>query len=269
MIIAIAFLMDIAMPSIIPTLIVVLAFAVGAAAVILRGSLYLLAGLCAFSSLVAAVMPSVAPVSFGAMFAIGLFLSAWKYPRPSSQPQHLLTAPLYRRILGDRFDRLPAVLRRFHDSNDGGRARGKVKVTRPAGRLHHLLGLLLRLPRAGCDVPLDLQVTVDGERERWIRQFGDSRMETTQWNDHGLLIEAAGSARFAFKLVVEDTSMHFQCVRVWLFSVPLPGFIAPVLKADVCTTNANWSVDVQVVVPGLGQVLRYQGTVVPEYGNWR
>ena len=62
-----------------PSWLVLLALLTGCCAVILRGSLYLLAGLCALSSVLVAALPSIGPLAFGTAFAIGLFVPAWRY----------------------------------------------------------------------------------------------------------------------------------------------------------------------------------------------
>ena len=103
---------------------------------------------------------------------------------------------LYRRILGDRFDALPAVLRRFHDAEGGGRARGTFRVERGPGRLRNAVASILGMPRAGTDVPVRLQVVAEGDRERWTRDFDGVRVETVQWARGESLMEAMGRIRF-------------------------------------------------------------------------
>jgi predicted Ser/Thr protein kinase len=56
-----------------------MALAIGCIAVVLRGSFWLLAALCAAASVVVAVAPSVGPLAFGTAFGIGQFVPAWKH----------------------------------------------------------------------------------------------------------------------------------------------------------------------------------------------
>ncbi len=76
------------------------------------------------------------------------------------------TVSLYRKILGDQFDKLPEALRGFHDLPEGGRGTGRFQIDRGAGPIARILGLLLRFPAAGTNVLLTLDVSVDGDRER-------------------------------------------------------------------------------------------------------
>ena len=49
---------------------------------------------------------------------------------------------------------------------------------------------------------LRLRVVPEGDRERWIRDFAGHRLESLQWTVGGLLIEAFGLARLAFRVRV-------------------------------------------------------------------
>jgi serine/threonine-protein kinase len=66
-----------------------LSFVIAACAVLLRGSLYLLAFLCAVSSVVVALAPAFGPLSFGLAYGIGVSIPGWKYGHTPNvaQPQ--------------------------------------------------------------------------------------------------------------------------------------------------------------------------------------
>lgn len=168
--------------------------------------------------------------------------------------------PLYRRILGTQFDCLPAVLQQFHDRQFA-TAHGRFEITRGRGMLRNLLAMLAGFPRAGSDVPVELQVTAIGDREHWSRDFGGQRLETVQWDHEGTLIEAAGPIRFAFDVTADDTSMHFAMRRAWFLSLPIPRLWAPRVTAVAAMHPLGWSVDVQVRAPVLGLLIRYAGVL--------
>ncbi len=69
---------------------------------------------------------------------------------------------LYRRVLGPHFDELPEVLKRFHDNAGGGHARGSFRVVRGDGIVRNIVAGMLRMPRAGENVPIHLEVKVNG-----------------------------------------------------------------------------------------------------------
>jgi hypothetical protein len=169
---------------------------------------------------------------------------------------------LYRRVLGDQFDQLPGSLYRFHDLKDGGVGQGTFNITRGTGWFRGFLASAMGLPPAGTDVPLQLTVTVDRGRETWDRRFGDHTMKTLQWHNGKLLIEAGGPLRLGFELIADDTFIQFKLIKAWFCLVPIPRFLAPVLKATETACEGGWDVEVEFSLPMLGRLIRYQGRVL-------
>ena len=171
---------------------------------------------------------------------------------------------LYRQILGRQFDALPAALRRFHDAPGGGRARGTFRVDRAAGRLRNALASLLGLPKAGSDVPVHLRVVVEGERERWIRDFQGHRVETVAWVWRDLLMESLGWTSFASALVRDGSRLSYEFRRAWFAGIPIPRWLSPSVESYVDAGEAGWRVVVGISVPVLGELVRYEGWIEPE-----
>jgi hypothetical protein len=176
----------------------------------------------------------------------------------------MASASLYRRVLGAQFDALPAILRRFHDSSGGSRARGTFRVERAAGRLRNALASLLDLPRAGSEVPVQLQVMVENERERWIRDFEGHRFETVQWERGGLLMETSGWTSFSTMLKVEGSRLCYEFRRAWFAGIPIPRRLSPWVESWVDAGETSWRVVVRIFAPFLGELVRYDGWVEPE-----
>jgi hypothetical protein len=171
---------------------------------------------------------------------------------------------LYRRALGGAFDTLPPVLHRFHDQPNGGCARGAGRVTWGEGWLPRAIAALARMPRPGDSVSIHLRVVVEGERERWVRQFDGRPFATAQWLQDGLLVEAVGPFRLGFVLVATPETLRFELVRCWLFAFPVPPALRVRVEAVMTARPQSWWVDVRVDVPLLGRLVRYEGEVVPE-----
>lgn len=171
--------------------------------------------------------------------------------------------PLYQRALGQAFDRLPPILRAFHTDETGGEAAGTLRIEHGKGFLPHLAARLMRLPPPGENIPIHLQIRVDGPREQWIRHYGSHCMRTWQWVQNGLLIEAAGPCRFGFLLSVEDDRMRFTFVRSWLGGLPLPRFLEVRIHATATARETSWWVDVRIESAPLGLLAHYEGEVTP------
>jgi hypothetical protein len=176
-----------------------------------------------------------------------------------------MAAPsLYRRVLGSRFDELPAVLHRFHDSPVGGRARGTFFVVRGRGWLRNVAASLLKMPTAGQDLPVELEVVVEGDKERWARHFPGRQLITVQWAEGDTLLERFGWGTFACKLVVDGSCLRYEFQRAWFAGVPLPGRLAPVVNGLVIARDSGWQVVVHASLPLLGEIVHYEGWVEPE-----
>jgi Domain of unknown function (DUF4166) len=172
---------------------------------------------------------------------------------------------LYRRVLGESFALLPAALQRFHDQPSGGRGSGHFQIRRGAGRIRNCLVSLLGFPPAAEETLVTLQVFVEGQRERWHRSFAGPRMDTIQWERHGLLIEAAGPMRFGFRLSADATGMEFKLHRAWFFFVRLPLLLIPNVAASTRVgDNGAWHVAVRMTDPFGGLLIAYEGLLQVE-----
>jgi hypothetical protein len=171
---------------------------------------------------------------------------------------------LYRRLLEDAFDTLPPVLRRFHDQEAGGAARLALAVSHGNGWLCRLAAQRARLPKAGAGARGHLQVVIEGDRERWIREIAGRRIETLQWRRDNLLVEETGPLRLGFQVIGDAAGMRFTSVRSWACGLPLPSLLAPRVTAIVTGQDDGWWVEVRVELPVLGLLMRYEGEVTPE-----
>ena len=175
-----------------------------------------------------------------------------------------LPAGLYRQVIGETYDQLPEILRRFHDAPDRSTVTGTFQVTRGAGVLRNIVAGLMGLPSAGEAVPVHLAIQLAGARELWVRTFGNQRFVTRQWYCNGLLIEAAGPVRFGFRVTASPAHMEFFMERFWLHSLPVPLAMAPRVHAVVYGRGSSWWTIVQVEAPLIGLLVKYEGEMIPE-----
>jgi hypothetical protein len=171
---------------------------------------------------------------------------------------------LYRRVLGASFEQLPEVLRRFHDGPSGGSARGTFRVVRGDGMVRNFVAGLQRMPRAGENVPIWLEVKVKGDREQWLRHFPGRCTRTVQWADGNLLMERSGLTSFSSALVVQGSRVHYEFRRAWFAGIPLPVWLSPYVDGYVDAGDTGWRVTVHIFAPFLGEIVHYEGWVEPE-----
>ena len=171
---------------------------------------------------------------------------------------------LYRRLLGARFDELPEVLKRFHAGASRGTARGTFRVVRGHGMVRNIIAGLQRLPRAGENVPIRLEVKVNGDREQWLRHFPGRCTRTVQWADGNLLMERFGLISFSSAPVVQGSRVHYEFRRAWFAGIPLPVWLSPYIDGYVDAGDTGWRVAVHIFAPFLGEIVHYEGWVEPE-----
>lgn len=170
---------------------------------------------------------------------------------------------LYQRLLGQDFALLPPVLQQFHGQVNGGEASGNLMVERGRGALRPLAATLLRLPPQGA-VPLTLKVSVEGERERWIRHFGSHRLETLQWQEGEYLVEKTGAMEFVFRVTASRKGMVFSLVHNRIGGMRVPTLLSMPIHAAVNGYEGNWQVCVNINSILLGRLMTYAGEVTPK-----
>ena len=138
-----------------------------------------------------------------------------------------MTRALYRRLLGPRFDLLPARVRDLHDVTGTSVWTGTADVERGRSLPARMLATLFGLPPAGRDQPLRVTFRADGEREVWSRSFGSAVFRSVQYEHGGLLRERVGPSTFVFALDVSADGMALKLEGVRVLGVPLPRFLAP------------------------------------------
>ena len=143
-------------------------------------------------------------------------------------------ATIYQRVLKDRLELLPAVLRQFLSQEHGGSARGRLTVTRAAGWLRNFAAWALGIPPAG-DYDLLLEVIPHGVGQRWVRHFDNYTLTTVQTEWRGLLIERKGLASLGFELIIRGETLLFKPRRAWVLVVPAPLWLSPCIEAE------NWA----------------------------
>jgi hypothetical protein len=171
---------------------------------------------------------------------------------------------LYRRMLGNGWDSLPAAVRAMHDG--AAAAEGLATVDRGTGLLSRLVGWLFGFPKAGTEVPLRVDFALSPEGETWTRRFGRRSFSSRQFMGSGrwerLLCERFGALAFAMALVLENGRMHLL-LRGWsLLGLAMPMWLCP-RSASWEEGEERFHFHVEISHPMTGLIVRYQGWLVP------
>ena len=170
--------------------------------------------------------------------------------------------PLYRRVLGARFDDLPEPIRAMHDLCGDGGAAGQANVTRGGNPLARLIGWIMRFPKAG-EHRLHVAFTADGSGETWTREFGSQRFSSRLSANQGHLTERFGPLRFTFDLPVTSQGLAMVIRRWTAFGIPMPLALAPRIAASESVEQGRFAFDVAIAMPLIGNIVRYCGRLTP------
>lgn len=179
--------------------------------------------------------------------------------------------PLYHRVLGSAFERLPPAIAAIHSVGPAGGARiasGRARIERGRGFLAGIVARLIGFPSAGEDVPVTVRFTADGEKETWTRDFGGKTFHSQQLEgkdrDRHLLTEVFGPFRVLVALVPEGSKLRLV-VRGWRFcGLPLPLFLAPGGETFEEERDGRFHFHVEIGGRLTGLVVRYTGWLVVE-----
>jgi len=180
----------------------------------------------------------------------------------------LASAPLYRRILGSAFDKLPPTLRAMHQVADTLVAHGEAEIERGPGLIARLIARLFGFPEAARRAPTSVRFEARGGVETWTRTFAGKLMRSRQWQGEGrwegLLCERFGPLTFGLELLVGDGRLTYVVRRWTAFGLPLPRALTPRGDASEAEADGRFRFDVAIGAPLIGAIVRYRGWLAPE-----
>ncbi|MGI9304764.1 MAG: DUF4166 domain-containing protein [Gammaproteobacteria bacterium] len=171
--------------------------------------------------------------------------------------------PLYRHVLGGRFDALPPEVRAMHNVNDTLVAEGRCDVDAGASSVAKLIAMLFGFPGAGRGIPVRVEMTRVGERERWARTIGagrfNSELAPARRPYEDLLTERFGITKFFFDLPTDAGGLRMNLRRVESLGVPVPKTLWPRITARETAADGKFTFDVCIELPVVGLLVHYRG----------
>jgi len=178
---------------------------------------------------------------------------------------------LYRRLLGDAWDTVPAPVRQMHElpyCGDGAVvADGVAMVERGRGLLARLVAALFGFPPAGREIPVTVEFDVQDGIEHWRRTFAGRSFASTQEAGQGriahLLCERFGPLAIGIALVPDREKLGFE-VRSWsLLGLPLPLAVAPRGNSYEHDDGGRFGFHIEIRHGLTGLIVAYRGWLVP------
>jgi hypothetical protein len=174
------------------------------------------------------------------------------------------SAPLYKRILGEAWDTLPAPLAALHNVvAEEQKAEGIARVETGKHMFARLIAALYGFPRAGEHVPLKVSFHRRDGGELWERDFAGRKFSTFQSEGRGyadkLLVESFGPVSFWMALVLKQGELHSVTRRWSVFGIPLPLAFAPNASVYEYADGDDFCFRVEVKHRLMGLLVRYEG----------
>ena len=166
--------------------------------------------------------------------------------------------PPYRRVMGDRFDRLPAPVRAMHEWIGDAGAAGRATVIRGSSPAARLVATLMRFPSAG-DHDIHVGFREQDGRETWTRDFSGRRFSSKLREKDGRLVERFGPLQFRFELPSDENGLAMHIVGWSAFGIPMPKALAPRSLAREWADGEDFCFDVPIALPLIGNVVHYAG----------
>jgi hypothetical protein len=172
--------------------------------------------------------------------------------------------PLYRRVMGDGFDRLPEVTRRLHRGRPAVIAEGEAVVAPAENFAARFIARRFGLPVDEGRVPVRVVIESRDGREHWTRFFADKPMRSVMSAvPKGLIEEQFGPVAIRMQLVPRGDGLDMQRVSGRLWGMPLPDFLLPTIKAEERVDEAGrHRFDVEIRLPLFGRLIAYRGYLV-------
>jgi hypothetical protein len=173
-------------------------------------------------------------------------------------------APLYKRILGEAWDALPAPLAKLHSvGSEERKTEGVARVETGRHPFARLLAALYGFPRTGEHVPVKVSFKRRDGGELWHRDFGGRKFSTFQSEGRGyadkLLVESFGPVTFWMALVLKQGELHSVTRRWSIFGIPLPLVLAPKASVYESADGDDFCFQVEVKHWLMGLIVQYQG----------
>jgi hypothetical protein len=183
--------------------------------------------------------------------------------RDDDAAEHGNDTPLYERILGEAWRRLPAPIREMHAPRGTHAARGRATVQRGRSLLARWAAALIGFPPASVDVPVIVEFDDAHGEETWRRTFGKrsftSRQSAGRGRSRHLLCEHFGPLRFDMAPVASAERLSLVLRRWSLFGLPLPLALGPRSVAYESADDDRFNFHVRISHPLTGLIVQYDG----------
>lgn len=177
-------------------------------------------------------------------------------------------APLFRRLLGDAYNVLPAAIRQAHEVHGVLVLEGQAYAASPDHAIGASIAWLFRLPRAGSNMPVRVEMRSESDgSETWTRIYPGVTMRSNLRNADSKthqLTEVLGPLSIRLQWNPSERGLQLQTISARMFGCPLPSFLRPRSHAsETVGADGRFHFDVPIALPPIGTIVHYTGSLEP------
>jgi Domain of unknown function (DUF4166) len=166
---------------------------------------------------------------------------------------------LYRSLLGEQFELLPARVRDLHDLVEPAVWIGRADVERGQSWMARALAAIFSLPLDGTDQPLRVSFVPGNEQEVWTRRFGARTFRSVQSANEGLLSERIGVSCLVSSLEASADGLALRLQDVRVLGISLPRMLHPRVRTFESEQDGRYRFEAEAHLPVVGLLVRYVG----------
>ncbi|MGJ8584304.1 MAG: SDR family oxidoreductase [Marinosulfonomonas sp.] len=175
--------------------------------------------------------------------------------------------PLYRQVLDDAFQTLPAPIQAIHDDTETRVWSGTANIRQGTNVFAKMLCAIFGFPPTSPRTPVEVQFECKNGTETWKRRFGKHGFTSHQKRGTGrnthLIVERFGPISIALALVVRDEKLYLISRRWTFLGLPLPALFLPGGEIYEAVQDGTFQFNVEIRVPLIGLLVAYTGTLSP------
>lgn len=166
---------------------------------------------------------------------------------------------VYERLLGSRYEGLPAAVQAFHRLSGTVHLSGEVTVRGAETLSGQLAAAMMRLPKPAPSRPFSFLLTTHAESESWTRLFQARSMTSSVASDGGLLTERVAVLTLWYELDCAHFALTMKLIRLTVFGFALPMILVPKVHASEHGLGKRFHFDVAVHWPRDRRLISYTG----------
>lgn len=170
---------------------------------------------------------------------------------------------LYRRVMGQDFDLLPASVRYAHQVLGDHGMIGTTQVIRGRNALAVLIAKFFRFPSSGSNLSAHVHMREENGVETWNRNFDGQRFASRLSQMENLLYERFGPFKFAMELRRTKDGLSMHIYKAYCFGIRFPLALAPKIEAKEFEAENKFHFYVDIALPIVGRIILYQGNLQP------